>query len=122
MAAASEQTPLAINGSQKQYSDEPIVVGSKSAASSSNSNGSDSGVALIHLEELVAPNDTAHVISRVEKLRTTFRSGVTKPLAWRVGALKSLQACLIETQTEISEALYADLRKCAYETWLAECE
>jgi aldehyde dehydrogenase (NAD+) len=47
----------------------------------------------------------------VDRLRTTYRSGRTKPLAWREQQLTRLRALLTEHRGEIAAALYTDLRK-----------
>lgn len=47
----------------------------------------------------------------VARLRDTFRSGRTKPLAWRRDQLTRLRALLTENRTAIADALWADLRK-----------
>jgi len=58
----------------------------------------------------------------VARLRATFRSGRTKPLAWRLEQLTRLRALLTENRAEIREALWADLRKNADETDRSEID
>ncbi|GAA4997469.1 aldehyde dehydrogenase family protein [Kitasatospora paranensis] len=47
----------------------------------------------------------------VARLRGTFRTGRTKPLAWRVDQLQRLRALLTENQADLAAALRADLGK-----------
>ncbi|MFI2608411.1 aldehyde dehydrogenase family protein [Kitasatospora sp. NPDC018619] len=47
----------------------------------------------------------------VARLRATFRTGRTRPLAWRTGQLTGLRALMTENREEITAALHADLRK-----------
>ncbi|MFC5183270.1 aldehyde dehydrogenase family protein [Actinomadura harenae] len=56
----------------------------------------------------------------VERLRGTFRSGRTKPLAWRRERLRGLRALLTEREAELAEALRADLGKNAVESYASE--
>ncbi len=56
----------------------------------------------------------------VGELRDLFRSGVTKPLAWRRAQLTALRALLTEQADVFLKALYADLRKNPVEAQRAE--
>ena len=56
----------------------------------------------------------------VERLRSTFDSGVTRPLDWRRGQLDAMKRMLEENEGVIAEALYADLRKPPQEVVLGE--
>ena len=47
----------------------------------------------------------------VDELRTTFRSGATKPEAWRRQQLDALEQMLINEQDEFLRALDIDVRK-----------
>ncbi|GLX49598.1 aldehyde dehydrogenase [Streptomyces hygroscopicus subsp. hygroscopicus] len=47
----------------------------------------------------------------VGRLRATFRTGRTRPLAWRREQLSRLRALLTENGEDIAAALHADLRK-----------
>ncbi|MFD5441822.1 aldehyde dehydrogenase family protein [Streptomyces tendae] len=47
----------------------------------------------------------------VERLRATFATGRTKPLAWRREQLTRLRSLLTENRAEIASALWDDLRK-----------
>lgn len=59
---------------------------------------------------------------RIDKLRTTFASGRTRNVEWRVQQLKQLARFLEENREEIIEALDKDLRKSKMETVLFEIE
>ncbi|GAB2468975.1 aldehyde dehydrogenase family protein [Jatrophihabitans fulvus] len=56
----------------------------------------------------------------VARLRTTFRSGRTKPVEWRLDQLAALQRMLVEREAEFVEALRMDLGRPAPEAWLAD--
>ncbi|QWT23495.1 aldehyde dehydrogenase family protein [Subtercola sp. PAMC28395] len=56
----------------------------------------------------------------VDRLRSTYERGVTKPYAWRVSQLRALRSLLIEGTAEIEAALLADLRKNPAEAQLTE--
>lgn len=56
----------------------------------------------------------------VERLRATFRSGVTRPVAWRRDQLRALIRMLTEGEEELLAALAADLGKPAVEGWSTE--
>nr|WP_119611824.1 aldehyde dehydrogenase family protein [Streptomyces acidiscabies] len=47
----------------------------------------------------------------VGRLRTTFDTGVTRPLEWRLDQLRRLRALLTDNEEELLAALWADLRK-----------
>ena len=57
---------------------------------------------------------------QVENLRGTFRSGRTRPYAWRVKQLGALKKFLTERESEIDQALWADLRKGHFEATVSE--
>ena len=56
----------------------------------------------------------------VADLRRVFRSGVTKPLEWRMTQLRGLGAMLAQEQELLSKALDADLGKHGTESWIME--
>ncbi len=56
----------------------------------------------------------------LETLRTFYRSGQTRPVAFRREALTRLENKIVEYQDRIVEALHADLGKSAAESWLTE--
>ncbi|MFJ5644916.1 aldehyde dehydrogenase family protein [Streptomyces sp. NPDC093223] len=58
------------------------------------------------------PEQPADVVAR---LRATFRTGRTKPVAWRTGQLHRLRALLTERRDELAAALHTDLGKSAVE-------
>ena len=64
------------------------------------------------LEEHNHLND-AQVSSIVAGLHTSFRSGITRPIAWRVGQLLQFQKMLVEKRAEFATALKRDLNKSA---------
>ena len=52
--------------------------------------------------------------------RRYYRSGETIPVSFREDKLKKLYNCIKEMETEISNALKADLGKSAYESFMCE--
>ncbi|MFJ5280895.1 aldehyde dehydrogenase family protein [Streptomyces parvulus] len=56
----------------------------------------------------------------VARLRDTFDSGVTRPVAWRRRQLQALRRMLLDHASAIEEALYDDLRKGRTESHLTE--
>lgn len=56
----------------------------------------------------------------VERLRTTFESGRTRPLSWRREQLKRLKAMLVERESDLLEALATDLGKPRAEAWATD--
>ncbi len=58
--------------------------------------------------------------SLLEKQRAYFRSGVTVPVKFRIEQLKKLYAVVKKYETEISDALTADLGKSHYEGFMCE--
>lgn len=61
--------------------------------------------------------------SAVERLRVAFRSGRTKPLAWRQRQLAGLRAMLVEQNDALCMALRADLGRAARNRrfWSCRC-
>jgi aldehyde dehydrogenase (NAD+) len=56
----------------------------------------------------------------VRRLRATFESGKTRPLAWRFQQLEALRRMLIDREDEILDALHLDVGKPRLEAWIAE--
>ena len=56
----------------------------------------------------------------IEKQRAHFESGATRPLAYRLAALRRLQGVIKENESEISSALLCDLNKPREEAYLCE--
>lgn len=52
--------------------------------------------------------------------RAYFKTGATRPLPFRMDALKKLQKALRESETMINEALMSDLHKSPFETYITE--
>ncbi|MFJ4835345.1 aldehyde dehydrogenase family protein [Streptomyces sp. NPDC088747] len=65
------------------------------------------------------PEPPAHVVSR---LRATFRSGRTKPVAWRTTQLRRLRELLTTHGEDIAAALHADLGKSSTESFRTEID
>ncbi|MCA6091196.1 aldehyde dehydrogenase family protein [Streptomyces sp. SCA3-4] len=58
----------------------------------------------------------------VARLRATFRTGRTKPTAWRTAQLRRLRAMLTENDAALVAALHEDLGKSAYEAFRTEID
>lgn len=56
----------------------------------------------------------------VAAARAVFKSGTTKPLAWRVQQLQAMNTMLVEHRDDFTAALAADLGKHPAESWLTE--
>ncbi|MBQ7788024.1 MAG: aldehyde dehydrogenase [Clostridia bacterium] len=56
----------------------------------------------------------------VEKQREFFKGGRTLDVKFRINALKSLRECIKKYEKEIAEALYNDLGKSEYESYMCE--
>jgi len=56
----------------------------------------------------------------VERQRSFYLTGKTKPLSYRFSALMTLKAGIIELQSEIEKALSEDLAKTSFESYLTE--
>ncbi|MGW3662426.1 aldehyde dehydrogenase family protein [Streptomyces sp. NPDC005141] len=65
------------------------------------------------------PEEPAHVVSR---LRAGFRSGRTKPVAWRVGQLRRLRELLTSHGEDLAAALHEDLGKGSTEAFRTEID
>jgi len=63
---------------------------------------------------------TIPVAAAVERLRHTFDSGKTRPIKWRLHQLAEIDRMLREHETDIAEALQADLGKCRFEAVMTE--
>ena len=58
--------------------------------------------------------------STLSQIREFFASGATRDLGFREQALRRLSRTLEQRESELLEALYADLRKPAQEAWASE--
>ncbi|MFF5499322.1 aldehyde dehydrogenase family protein [Streptomyces aquilus] len=65
------------------------------------------------------PEQPADVVAR---LRAAFRTGRTKPLAWRTTQLRRLRELLTERGAELAAALHADLGKSSTEAYRTEID
>lgn len=60
------------------------------------------------------------VLPKLAVLRETFDSGITRDPAWRRLQLLALEAFLIDREKDIADAVHADFKKSAAETFLTE--
>ena len=56
----------------------------------------------------------------ISKLRDFFSTGATLPTAARISSLKSLKQEILRRESDISDALAADLGKSAFESYMTE--
>lgn len=56
----------------------------------------------------------------IQKLRTYFLSGATQTFDFRLNQLKRLKKVVLESEKEIYQALYADLKKTDEDAWATE--
>jgi aldehyde dehydrogenase (NAD+) len=66
-----------------------------------------------------APEQPAELVAR---LRATFRSGTTRPVAWRTGQLHRMRTLLTEQGETLAAALHADLGKSSTEAHRTEID
>ncbi|MZD07078.1 aldehyde dehydrogenase family protein [Streptomyces sp. SID5785] len=66
-----------------------------------------------------SPEQPADTVAR---LRATFRSGRTQPVAWRTGQLGRLRELLTDHGTDLADALHADLGKSSAESFRTEID
>ncbi|ULR48515.1 aldehyde dehydrogenase family protein [Streptomyces deccanensis] len=66
------------------------------------------------------PDSTHHAAETVARLRATFHTGRTKPVAWRKQQLRALRRLLTEHEEVFAEALHTDLGKSATESHMME--
>ncbi|KAL6426219.1 hypothetical protein ACFW04_009038 [Cataglyphis niger] len=89
-----------------------------------------SDVCRINMQEIVlniselpngkqAPENYADIVQR---LRDTFQRGKSKPMEWRIKQLKQVLRMITETSSDIVAALATDLRRCKFETCMAEID
>jgi aldehyde dehydrogenase (NAD+) len=67
-----------------------------------------------------ASSRSLSVASVAESLRETFRTGVTRPIAWRRDQLTELARLLRREATTLTDAMAADLGKPELEGWLTD--
>ena len=63
---------------------------------------------------------TTTIPDALQRLRTTFDLGKTRPLEWRLRQLGELERMVREHEADFAAALQADLHKCGFETALSE--
>ncbi|XP_049293043.1 aldehyde dehydrogenase family 3 member B1 isoform X2 [Anopheles funestus] len=73
-------------------------------------------------ESIVPNNSNMSFSDVVQQLRTTFNSGKTRDVDFRLNQLKALLRCYEENTTEMANVLAADLRKHKQEAHLLEIE
>ncbi len=65
-------------------------------------------------------NKKTTIEETILKQRKYFYSGVTRPVSFRIRQLKILKELIKENEKAISDALYADFRKCEFESFATE--
>ena len=56
----------------------------------------------------------------LEKMRTYYQSGITKPYSFRKEQLNKLKSAVLKYEKQFHDALYSDLKKSAEESWVTE--
>ena len=64
------------------------------------------------------PNN--EIVTTLAKLRSTYRTGRTRTMEWRVGQLRALRSMLRDNEAAICAALWKDLRKSTFEAVFSE--
>jgi aldehyde dehydrogenase (NAD+) len=64
--------------------------------------------------------DAGSASALVQRLRTTYDGGRTRPLEWRHQQLAALRRMVTEREAELVEALRADLGRPPFEAWAAD--
>jgi aldehyde dehydrogenase (NAD+) len=67
-----------------------------------------------------APAPTEAIPDLVARLRQTFATGRTKPIAWRLEQLQAIERMLAECEAEFAAALATDLGRPAFDAWLID--
>ena len=65
-------------------------------------------------------DDTSVVAQAINKARTTFLSGKTKSIEFRIAQLKALQSGLQKMNQELVDAVKADIGRESFVTWFSE--
>ena len=60
------------------------------------------------------------LLTSLQRLRSYFNSGITKEYNFRKEQLKKLKTSILKHEQDLYDALYADLKKSAEETWVTE--
>ena len=68
----------------------------------------------------IAGDDASEVADAVRRLRSTFASGRTRPLEWRLHQLQRIEDLLAECEPRIAEALATDLGRPATDSFLGD--
>ena len=69
---------------------------------------------------LPADAGSAQAEEVVKRLRATFSTGKTKPLAWRQRQLEGIERLVTERESDIAGALASDLGRTPHETWFGD--
>ncbi|MBL4630392.1 MAG: aldehyde dehydrogenase family protein, partial [Paraglaciecola sp.] len=72
------------------------------------------------LSDNVKSSSVAYIAPKIQLLKSTFSSGKTKSLAWRIEQLKQIRKLVVEQQDKIFVAMQQDLGRCDMESWTAE--
>jgi aldehyde dehydrogenase (NAD+) len=65
-------------------------------------------------------NQPADITVSLQSLRSYYKSGATKPYAFRMEQLKKLKAAIYQYEEELYDALFKDLKKSKEESWVTE--
>jgi aldehyde dehydrogenase (NAD+) len=65
-------------------------------------------------------NQSADLHASLQLLRSYFKTGATKPYAFRIEQLRKLKAAIYKYEGALYDALYKDLKKSKEESWVTE--
>jgi aldehyde dehydrogenase (NAD+) len=68
----------------------------------------------------VNATSVADIAPKIQLIKSTFASGKTKTLPWRIEQLKQIRKMVVEQQDKIFVAMQQDLGRCDMESWTAE--
>jgi aldehyde dehydrogenase (NAD+) len=76
--------------------------------------------------QVTSPSDkfdtqsVSDIAPKIQLIKSTFASGKTKTLAWRIEQLTQIKKMVLEQQDKIFVAMQQDLGRCDMESWTAE--
>jgi aldehyde dehydrogenase (NAD+) len=62
----------------------------------------------------------ADITATFDRLRATFRSGVTRPLSWRTAQLEGIERMVVDHEPELLQAMADDFGKPRFEAWMTD--
>lgn len=66
------------------------------------------------------PRSTADLVATFEQLTEAYRSGRTRPLAWRIAQLEGIERMVTDHESEFVQAMADDFGKPRFEAWMSD--